>query len=195
MLEKFLPAYSLDNQLIYKLGVKWDKSLLISIEGFVMSRKHLLPILLFIPAPAFANVGIPLLMYMAEWQVMFLIPIIFIEAAVLYKMIELKYWKACVATFIANLASTLLGIIVIIPTFFIDLMAPWGTASTILLIILLYPFYRLSVWCEYLVLKRKLTHPQLKQAVIIGNRLSYFMLLVFLISNIVKGYIVNGYIV
>lgn len=160
-----------------------------------MSRKHRPLILLFIPATAFANTGIPLFMYMSAWQILFLIPIIFIEAVVLYKMIQLNYGQACVASFVANLASTLLGVIVIIPTFFINLMTPWTTVSTILMIILLYPFYRLSVWCEYVVLKHKLSHPQLKQALIIANRLSYFMLLVFLISCIIKSYIINGYIV
>jgi hypothetical protein len=160
-----------------------------------MSRKYLPLTLLIIPATAFADFGIPFFMYMSKWQILFLIPVIFIEAAVLYKMLGLKYGQAFMASFVANIASTLFGIIVIIPTFFIDFIAPWGTITTILLIIFLYPFYRLSVWCEYLVLKRKLSHPQLKPAIIMANRLSYFMLLVFLISNIVKGYLVNGYIV
>jgi hypothetical protein len=165
------------------------------LEGFTMSRKYLPLTLLIIPATAFADFGIPFFMYMSEWQILFLIPVIFIEAAVLYKMLGLKYEQAFMASFVANIASTLFGIIVIIPTFFIDFMAPWGTITTILLIIFLYPFYRLSVWCEYLVLERKLDHPQLKPAIIMANCMSYFMFLVFLISNIVKGYLINGYIV
>ena len=160
-----------------------------------MHPKYFLIALIFLPSVALANIGIPLLMYMSQWQVMFLIPIILIEAFVLYKIINLNYLKAVLATFIANIASTLLGVIVSIPTFFLPFMAPWGTAATIALILFLYPFYRLSVWSEHKVLKIKLHQPELHQALVSANQLSYFLLLVFLISSIIKSYFVNGYIV
>ena len=67
-------------------------------------------VLLFAP-PAYANVGVPPLFFMS-WvaMVLVLLPIIVIETIVLSVRAETSFWESIVATSMANLASTFIGI-------------------------------------------------------------------------------------
>lgn len=151
-------------------------------------KKIVLLVLILFPVLAYANTGIPILLYMSAWQVFLLIPIIVIEAIVLHKGTEIRFLHSLLAAFIANIASTIFGFLVSFPTYFIPIMFPWGYGTVILLIILMYPFYLLSIWSEYQVLKLKLRQDTLRNAVVTANRASYLLLVTFLLTILAKSY-------
>jgi hypothetical protein len=75
-----------------------------------------------------ANVILPIFFYHGVLWVLLLVPVVFIEAVVLKKMMGWKYGNAVGSSFYANLVSTILGIpIVAVVTTVIALMVwYWG---------------------------------------------------------------------
>ena len=159
----------------------------------MINRIKLLLLFSLLPSAAFANVGIPLLAHLSFVQILYLIPVIFVEALVFRELLKMKFFPALFATTMSNIASTIIGFLVTFPTFVISQdMYTWRTKTALIIIIFLYPFYRLSIWSEHLVLKTTIKNPSLHSTVVISNRLSYCMLLIYLLALIVKSYLING---
>lgn len=67
-------------------------------------------LLLSAPAPAEANIGVPMLFVTFPWMLTALIPIVFAEAGYLYWRLGTEFWELCRISGIANAVSTVVGI-------------------------------------------------------------------------------------
>lgn len=86
------------------------KGIVFRIGGKILLVGGISMILLCIPRPAFANMGMPMILVMIPAFALSIIPIILIEAVYLSRKIHLTWGVAGKATTIANLVSTILGI-------------------------------------------------------------------------------------
>ncbi|NNM00912.1 MAG: hypothetical protein HKO62_09200 [Gammaproteobacteria bacterium] len=149
-------------------------------------------------AAAHANVGIPLLGSYAIYQIGLLLPVVIIEAAVFRNALRVPVWRAGWAAVLVNVISTLVGACIVLATFFFDLGTAPGTSTDVFTLIILYPFYRLSILIENATARWPLgsiDRHKIRAAVVFANRGSYFMLAVFILARIVKSRIVNGYFI
>ena len=144
---------------------------------------------------AYANVGVPLLSYPVMWTIMLLIPIIGAESYVLWKRLRSPVLRTCLVMTGANMLSTLAGIVIVIATFFVPVMAPNGTITDLATLLLLVPFFWLSVGIEApfaaATLKR-FDSDVVRKSVREANLYSYFLLAVFLVARIIKNWIIFG---
>ncbi len=152
-------------------------------------------LLLLLPSIAEANAGIPVVIYPVQWMVMFLVPVIGAEAFVLAKILQLKPIPAILSSLAGNISSTLLGVLIAVPIAFVSPMSGDGTVKDVITLLLLYPLYRLSIIVETYVVSIKIKLENLKDAIILANRISYFMFVVFLLANIIKNRIIHGYFI
>jgi len=78
-----------------------------------MFKAHFIAFILLIavaPTPAAANIGAPMIVVVAPWMVLWIIPVIAIEAWVLIKRLDLSKGKAAATSTLANLVSTAVGV-------------------------------------------------------------------------------------
>jgi len=149
------------------------------------------------PAQADVLIGFPLMWLYSFYSLLFLVPVIVIEAVVFRFGLKTPYWRALGASFLANLASTLVGLLVsIIVTLVLIAAVPSSTEADLFTLALLYPFYCLSIYIERPVVLRVLgsgKEAKVRAAVFAANRASYLMIAVFIVARIVKSRIVHGY--
>jgi hypothetical protein len=69
-----------------------------------------IPLLALLPSLAHADAGVPMIFVTFPYMCMALIPIIFIEAWVLKKSVDVKFKKAFWTTALSNVVSTVVGI-------------------------------------------------------------------------------------
>ena len=152
--------------------------------------------LLLAALPAQANVGIPLLGLYSAYSVLLLVPVVVIEALVFRNDMRAPYWRAFGASFSANLVSTIVGLVISLVTFFSGVSMLAGIGGHVVTLVMLYPFYRLSVWIENPIVQRVLRggdKARVREAVLLANRASYLMIAIFIVVRIVKSRIVHGY--
>jgi hypothetical protein len=166
------------------------------------SRKHsILAVcaLVAVPTPALANVGVPWLSSYLAYSVLLLIPIVCVETYVLTRESKVRIWKSLGTTTCTNFASTLLGVCIVLVVAGVGGVGPPdGTVSDTVTLLLLYPFYRLSVWVESAIglkLLRAYDRDSVRWAIRLANRYSYALMATFIVTRIVKSRIVNGYFV
>jgi hypothetical protein len=133
------------------------------------------------PLLVLADVGIPMIAVTFPAMVVALVPVIGMEGLLIRKRVVYKPWPIFRATAAANLVSTIVGV----PLTWLALLAcemvvpeihwhgpvaraiafvftaawlpPWGASSIPLaMLVLLVPFFFVSVWSEWLVMKNML---------------------------------------
>ena len=133
-----------------------------------------------VPMAVSANVGVPWLTSYIFYSFLFLAPIILIETTILKKQLQTTILKSLGIATAGNIASTLFGIAIFFGSLFVLGMGPpESTSQDIFNLLLLYPFYRISVWIEFGVVSKMIKQVEIdviRNAVRIANRLSYFML-------------------
>ncbi|MCB1743970.1 MAG: hypothetical protein KDK91_26585, partial [Gammaproteobacteria bacterium] len=138
----------------------------------------------------------PLLTWYVGYTLLLIVPIVGAEAVVLYKSIAgISPLRSIGLSTVANFGSTLVGIVLLIGSFFLG-GPPDTTEADLITLVLLYPLYVLSVWVEYgvaRVVMRRTPKRQLLVALRTANKVSYFMLAVVCVGRIIKGLIVHGY--
>lgn len=100
------------------------------------------------PGVAWANAGIPPLSYSLTVTVLLLIPVIAIEAVVLRRALALSVLRAVTLTTVANVLSTLAGIMVVFASFFVPLMVTRGARADLLTLLGFVPLFFVSWWVE-----------------------------------------------
>ena len=145
--------------------------------------------------PALANTGVPLLSLPVAWTILLLIPIIGAEAYVLRKLLRTPIVRTTFVMAGANLLSTLAGLVIAIASAFLPLMAQESTITDLITLVLLWPFFRLSVRIEApftAAMLKGFDEAAVRKTVREANLYSYFMLAVFLVAKIIKNAIVFG---
>jgi len=150
---------------------------------------------------AFANVGVPPLTNTWFTLVLWLIPIVAIEAVVLKQQLPISARSAAGAAILANLASTAAGFLFVLvdETYlsipFLPVRVTVGTITDLVTLGLFIPFFLASVAIEYpvcRVLKRTIDVGRMRRAVLYANLASYLLMSAFLIGRMVKSAIVYG---
>lgn len=144
---------------------------------------------------AFANTGVPLLSFPVAWTMLLLIPIIGAETYVLRKRLRSPILRTSLVVTGANVLSTLAGIAIVVVTAFLPLMALENTITDLITLVLLVPFFWLSVKIEAPFAAATLKGfdgAAVRKTVREANLYSYFMLAVFLVTRIVKNAIIYG---
>ena len=130
-----------------------------------------------------------------------LIPIVILETIILGKLLELPPRSMILSVAAANVTSTIAGILFVVleasvPFPFLPILLVAGTEGYIVKLLLLLPFFALSVAIERPVLgwvKKGLDRDRLTRAVILANVGSYLLMAAFLIGRILKHGIVEGF--
>ena len=137
---------------------------------------------------ASANVGIPVLAWSFQLSVIFLIPVIALEAFVVHRAIPLSLLRSFGLMLIANVLSTLAGAVLIIASVFIPIMATRGMFADIVTLLALVPLFFVSRWIEsrYAVWRVKDRQAeQVRVGVHRANLASYACLAVVVVVRIV----------
>ena len=145
--------------------------------------------------PAFANTGVPLLSFPVAWTMLLLVPIIGAETYVLRKRLRFPIVRTTLVMIGANLLSTLAGFVIAIASAFLPLMAQESTITDLVTLVLLAPFFWLSVKIEApfaAAMLKGFDGAAVWKTVREANLYSYFMLAVFLVTKIIKNAIVFG---
>lgn len=144
---------------------------------------------------ALANTGVPLLAYPVGWTMLLLIPIIGAETYALRKRLHSPILRTALVMTGANLLSTLAGIVIVVVTAFLPLMAMENTVTDLITLVLLAPLFWLSVKIEAPFAAATLKNfdgAAVRKMVREANLYSYFMLAVFLVTKIIKNAIIYG---
>ena len=160
-----------------------------------------LPLLLWVPV-AIANAGVGFFFLAIPVVVLALIPTVIVEALVLMRLLQVSIWRGLFLTTVANLTSTILGVIGSIALDFF-LVVGLGSSGlpleTVTAATMLVPFFLFSWWIEYHVIVRcEADKPKerIRKATGLGNLISYILIVAFLflvIAPFVSGY--GGYTV
>ena len=136
-----------------------------------------------LPAICWANSGIPLGMYSFAWGVLFLIPVVLVEAWVLRSDLGLSYLRAVATTGPSNVLSTIAGsavaIVVTVP-----LMATAGAFADALTLVLFVPLFYLSRRIEFSYSRwslKQVEQAALRKSVHRANLVTYAMLVIFVV--------------
>ncbi|EAW38028.1 hypothetical protein L8106_24375 [Lyngbya sp. PCC 8106] len=139
-----------------------------------------------------ANLGLPLFTQSIFYQVLLLIPIIFIEAFIHRKILKLKIARSISIAFSTNFISTFAGVLLVFIVGQNYCCLPFSFPLLPLeLIVTLIPMFFFSFMLElivgYLVLKeqeQKIIHQSFFQA----NVFTYLMLETLAITQLIRGY-------
>jgi len=135
------------------------------------------------PTTANANIGVPFFMYVLGTYWMLLIPVIVIEAIVIYKRLSLKPMHSFGVSAFVNVTSAILGFV----TIFVSEIgfaeagfeAWFGWLAKIPFFVALVPSYFISVWVEALIampIVKARSYRDLVNAFFIANLYSYALL-------------------
>jgi hypothetical protein len=144
-----------------------------------------------------ADAGVPLIGLGKPEVAIVLVPLLLVficivETLILNKRISYRTQSFAGPVIVANIASTVAGLILLN---FIPPIYGQGTIEDIVTLGLFVPLFFISVTIEYPVHKvmRKSVNPQvLMRAVVLANLGSYLLMSAFLIGRIVKSAIVYG---
>jgi hypothetical protein len=143
-----------------------------------------------------ANAGVPLFSQSIAYQIILLLPIIAIEAYIHKKLLNLTLIKAIYVSFAVNLISTIIGglSIVFLSGIFLGVPVQPGDFPFLPLEIMvtLIPLFLFSVLLESFIGAfglKGIEKNKVNKSFLIANALTYLMLEVFAISQLVKGYI------
>lgn len=150
-----------------------------------------------------ANVGLPLFSNYIGYSWLLLIPVIGGEAYVFWKRLAISIGRASAVSCIANIASTILGTVVVVGTglflnFVFDASELPNAEGEIAALIALIPCFYLSVGIEARVgspLLKQLSREDIRAAFVLANRFSYTMLAIVPIGRFIKNMIVYGRII
>jgi hypothetical protein len=150
-----------------------------------------------------ANAGIPLFSQSLFYQVFLLIPIILIEAYIHRKLLKTGILKAVWVAVSTNVVSTVIGgLLVVLPigafigTILFGSTVPVQPGSfpflPLEIIFTLIPMFFFSMVVESFMGSfslKKVDHRKVKQSFLIANGLTYLMLEVLAITQLIKGYL------
>lgn len=139
------------------------------------------------PSFLLGNAGVPFFTSSIGYSVLLLIPIILIEAYVVWKGLKLRWWRSLLLSTYANIVSTLVGTLLFL---FIGvllssaLMFGFVNPITISLFVLeflvtLIPMFYVSVWLEWRIWQarlKKVDRAQVKKIVFTAHLYSYGLL-------------------
>ena len=155
-----------------------------------------LPLFLWVPV-AIANAGVGFFFLAIPVAVLALIPTVIVEALVLMRLLQVSIWRGLFLATVANLTSTILGVIASIALDFV-LVAGLGSSGlpleTVTAATMLVPFFLFSWWIEYHVIVRcEADKPKgrIRKATGVGNFISYILILAFLflvMAPFARGY-------
>ena len=148
-----------------------------------------------------ANAGVPLFTTNVFWQIVLFIPIVLIELFAHRIILKTNLLKSLKISFIANLLSTLAGVIIVVGFGFLyaiairDYFGPPLTSNSFnrfvfFRVLGLLVMWFISVRIEYrsgLFLAREIETKILKRSVVVANTLSYFFLAVVMTYMIVTN--------
>ena len=155
-------------------------------------------VLVLLSGVAAANVGIPFLGIHAVYSILLFIPIVAIESLVVKTGIPIGAVRVIGYVLLANVASTSAGLLIALATYRLPFGAPPGTFADIVVLVLLLPFFFLSVFIETHVMRwlmKDVDRTLLTNRIRLANVASYSMFAIFIVTRIIKSYIVNGYFV
>jgi hypothetical protein len=144
-----------------------------------------------LPGAAMANTGVPVLAGTVIGMIVALIPVVAVEALVLRDQLRMGALRALGITIVANIVSTLAGVIVaaievfLAPHFVIMVDSP-----NLLTLIALVPLFVLSVIIERPVVRKMSKQADgalVKRAVLLANVASYVLIAAFVIARMVKA--------
>ena len=166
----------------------------------VTARLVLLLCIAFLGTHAYANVGVPPVASTMFGVVLWLIPIVILETVILGKRLSIPAKSMILGVVAANVASTVAGFLfafleeyVEIP--FLPARLVGGTVEDFVTLLLLMPFFLMSVAIELPILrwtKEALDADALRRAVVLANIGSYLLIAAFLVGRMVKSAIVHG---
>lgn len=154
----------------------------------------LLAALLLLPGHALANMGVPIFANTVMGIVLWIIPIVIVEALILRKQIRISAIDAAWSVTVGNIASTVAGIGLVILVIIADIpllsdYVGYGKSSYLLSLAILVPLFFLSVAIELPVVGKILgsvDRHSLKRAIFLANIGSYLMMSTFLIARVIK---------
>lgn len=151
------------------------------------------------PIASQANVGVGVFLNYVVYAWFLLIPIIGIEAYVLGKRLDISAGRAVGVAVMANIASTLLGsVIVFIVSFIVSLrgleVRP-GAWEDVSMLFILVPCFFLTAWSEAI-----LSYPHLKphsrqqvmEVFYLANGFTYALLTIVPVANLIKNAMISG---
>ncbi|ERT08288.1 putative membrane protein [Lyngbya aestuarii BL J] len=147
---------------------------------------------LTLPSVYLANSGVPLFTQSIFYQVLLLIPIIFIEAFIHRKILKLKIYRSISIAFSTNLISTFIGVLLLLIAGSIYCCLPFYFPLLPLeLIVTLIPMFFVSFLLElalgYIVLK-EVEKTRIHQSFFKANLFTYLMLETLAITQLIRGY-------
>ncbi|MEB3277886.1 MAG: hypothetical protein VKK42_03050 [Lyngbya sp.] len=139
-----------------------------------------------------ANSGVPLFTQSIFYQVILLIPIIFIEAFVHRKILKLKIYRSISIAFSTNFISTFTGVLLLFIVGQAYCCLPFSFPLLPLeLIVTLIPMFFFSFWLEsivgFMVLKKR-EKQIIHQSFLKANLFTYLMLETLAITQLIRGY-------
>lgn len=151
------------------------------------------------PGESQANTGVSLFLNYVFYAWLLLIPIMGIEAYVLGKRLDISAGRAISIAVVANIASTILGsVVVIFVSFFLALQglehSP-GAMGDVSILFALIPCFFLSVWFETIVgfpFLKRFSREQVRTVFFLANQFSYALLTIVPIASLVKNAIISG---
>lgn len=136
-------------------------------------------VLLAVPSAALANVGIGYLMVTVPVLLLALLPVIPLEAAVLWRLLRLPFRRALYLSFIANLWSTLVGTIISI-VLDVGLATLTGSSGVEFtrgaVAVMLVPMFFITWWLEQRMIVKRLAElpvSRVRRSTFAANLASY----------------------
>jgi hypothetical protein len=149
-----------------------------------------------------ANSGIPLFTQSVSYQFWLLIPIIAIETYTHRQILKLSIIKAIYISSVTNIFSTLVGgILVLLFGVFLGQIIFQTTVPVqpgdfpflpLEIIVTLIPMFFISVFIELFIGRfqlKEIEKNKVKKSFLIANSLTYFMLVILAMTQLIKGYI------
>ena len=140
-------------------------------------------LLLAAPAVAQANTGVGYLMVTLPVIVLALLPVIPVEAAILWRLLKLPVRRALYLSFVANLYSTFAGAIISFP-FDIGFGTMTGSSGVeftrVAVSIMLVPMFFITWWVEQRVIVSRLAEwpaPRVRRSAFAANLVSYIAMI------------------
>jgi hypothetical protein len=125
------------------------------------------------PAAAHANAGVGLLVLASPAAIAALLPAIIVEAPILARMLGIAWKRALALSAVANIFSTLVGLVISVASMVIPLFAETSREAVL---IALAPMFFISWWIEAGTVRRRMEperKPLVRRATGIANLVTY----------------------